>query len=278
MARYLISFNEHAMDHIPEEEMTAVAEAAHAVVKEAQDAGVWVFAGGMDEDVEPVIVAGDGTVTAGTYPTGRHDHHRRALTGGSLGVGGEDRGRLPLCAGGQRVRARSGCGQLMAQSLTSVGVITLYVEDQQRSKEFYERVFEVAAVNEEEGIVIFKFDNLFLRLLTRVRAETELLGQVPLADSDSGASFQLAIFVDDADALCADLAERGVSIVYGPSTVRGAFATRASATRTATSGRSAPTSPRTESRAIQPRRASPQGRDTVGGRIAHERRVTAAGH
>ena len=104
----------------------------------------------------------------------------------------------------------------MAQSLTSVGVITLYVEDQQRSKEFYERVFEVAAVNEEEGIVIFKFDNLFLRLLTRVRAEIELLGQVPLADSDSGASFQLAIFVDDADALCADLAERGVSIVYGP--------------------------------------------------------------
>ena len=70
MARYLISFNEHAMDHIPEEEMTAVAEAARAVVKEAQGAGVWVFAGGLDEDVEPVIVAGDGTVTAGTYPLG----------------------------------------------------------------------------------------------------------------------------------------------------------------------------------------------------------------
>ena len=70
MTRYLISFNEHAMDHIPEEEITAVGEAAHAVVKEAQDAGVWVFAGGLDEDVEPVIVAGDGTVTAGTYPLG----------------------------------------------------------------------------------------------------------------------------------------------------------------------------------------------------------------
>ena len=70
MARYLISFNEHAMDHIPEEEIPAVGEAAHAVVKEAQDAGVWVFAGGLDEDVEPVIVAGDGTVTAGTYPLG----------------------------------------------------------------------------------------------------------------------------------------------------------------------------------------------------------------
>ena len=42
------------MDHIPEEEIPDVAEAAHAVVKEAQDAGVWVFAGGLDEEVEPV--------------------------------------------------------------------------------------------------------------------------------------------------------------------------------------------------------------------------------
>jgi catechol 2,3-dioxygenase-like lactoylglutathione lyase family enzyme len=39
----------------------------------------------------------------------------------------------------------------MAQSLKTVGVITLFVEDQQRSKEFYERVFEVAPVDEEEG-------------------------------------------------------------------------------------------------------------------------------
>jgi catechol 2,3-dioxygenase-like lactoylglutathione lyase family enzyme len=104
----------------------------------------------------------------------------------------------------------------MAQSLRSVNVVTLFVEDAQRSKDFYERVFEVAAVDEEEGTVIFKLDNLFLRLLTRGKAEKEMLGQVPVAESGSGASSQLAIFVDDADALCAELAERGVSIVSGP--------------------------------------------------------------
>jgi catechol 2,3-dioxygenase-like lactoylglutathione lyase family enzyme len=104
----------------------------------------------------------------------------------------------------------------MAQSLRSVNVVTLFVEDAQRSKDFYERVFEVAAVDEEDGTVIFKLDNLFLRLLTRGKAEKEMLGQVPVAESGSGASSQLAIFVDDADALCAELAERGVSIVYGP--------------------------------------------------------------
>ena len=36
--------------------------------REAVDAGVWVFGGGLAEDVEPVMVAADGTVTAGTYP------------------------------------------------------------------------------------------------------------------------------------------------------------------------------------------------------------------
>ena len=68
MTRYLISFPSDAMGHIPEEEMTEVARAAHAVIDEAKGAGVYLFTGGLEEDVEPVMVAGDGTVTAGTYP------------------------------------------------------------------------------------------------------------------------------------------------------------------------------------------------------------------
>jgi hypothetical protein len=67
-ARYLISFPGRAMDHIPDEEGPDVADAAHAVVREAKEAGVFIFAGGLDEDVGPVLVAVDGTVTAGTYP------------------------------------------------------------------------------------------------------------------------------------------------------------------------------------------------------------------
>ena len=68
MTRYLISFPSDAMGHIPAEEFPAVGEAAHAVVKEAIDAGVLVFGGGLAENVDPVMVAGDGTITAGTYP------------------------------------------------------------------------------------------------------------------------------------------------------------------------------------------------------------------
>jgi hypothetical protein len=68
MPRYLISFPSAAMAHVPEQEWVAVGEAAHAVVREAMDAGVWVFGGGLAEDVDPVMVSGDGSVTAGTYP------------------------------------------------------------------------------------------------------------------------------------------------------------------------------------------------------------------
>ncbi len=71
MAKYLISFPSGVMD-IPEGQFQAVADAAHAVVDEAKAAGVWVFGGGIDESVAPVMVAGDGTVTAGTYPQTRH--------------------------------------------------------------------------------------------------------------------------------------------------------------------------------------------------------------
>lgn len=66
--KYLISFPDGAMDHIPEEEWPTVGDAAHAVVREAKEAGVYVFSGGLDGDVEPVMVAADGTVTPGTYP------------------------------------------------------------------------------------------------------------------------------------------------------------------------------------------------------------------
>ena len=67
MTTYLISFDAHAMDHIPDEDMPAVAKAAHAVVQEAINAGVLVCSGGL-EDQRASIVATDGTVTDGPYP------------------------------------------------------------------------------------------------------------------------------------------------------------------------------------------------------------------
>ncbi|MGW4609323.1 YciI family protein [Streptomyces sp. NPDC004532] len=66
MTRYLISFDDGAMT-FPEEELPQVAEASHKVVRQAQDAGVWVFGGGLQRQ-QASIVATDGTVTNGPYP------------------------------------------------------------------------------------------------------------------------------------------------------------------------------------------------------------------
>ncbi|AMB40769.1 MULTISPECIES: YciI family protein [Paenarthrobacter] len=67
MTKYLISFPGEAM-MIPEGEFQAVADAAHAVIEEAKAAGVYVFGGGINEDIEPVRISGDGMVEPGTYP------------------------------------------------------------------------------------------------------------------------------------------------------------------------------------------------------------------
>jgi hypothetical protein len=67
VARYLISFDHGAMDHIPEEEGPAVRDASLAVIREAKEAGVLVFAEGVypDDDVSAKVVAPDGTVREG---------------------------------------------------------------------------------------------------------------------------------------------------------------------------------------------------------------------
>jgi hypothetical protein len=78
MKRYLISFDDGAMT-FPEEETPAVSDAAHQVVRAAQDAGVWVFGGGM-ESQQASIVATDGKVTDGPYP------ETKAVLGGCPGA------------------------------------------------------------------------------------------------------------------------------------------------------------------------------------------------
>jgi hypothetical protein len=63
----LISFDDGSMDHIPAADLPAVGEAAHAVVRDAQAAGVWIFGGGILRQ-QATIVAPDGTASLGPAP------------------------------------------------------------------------------------------------------------------------------------------------------------------------------------------------------------------
>jgi lactoylglutathione lyase len=99
--------------------------------------------------------------------------------------------------------------------LTSVGAITLFVADTQRSKAFYEEVFGAPAIFEDESSVAFRFDNLIVNLLA-MPAARELIDPAAVAEQAAGSRFQLTIWVDDADAICAQLAVPGVELLNGP--------------------------------------------------------------
>jgi hypothetical protein len=67
MSKYLISFPSEAMV-LTNEELPVVSAAAHAVIEEAKAAGVYVFGGGIAEQVDPVLVSQDGSVSPEIYP------------------------------------------------------------------------------------------------------------------------------------------------------------------------------------------------------------------
>ena len=103
----------------------------------------------------------------------------------------------------------------MSESLKSVGAITMFVDDPRRSKEFYERVFEVSPVFEDENSVAFEFENLIVNLLVE-RSAPELIEPTPVAGRETGERFQLTIWVEDADAVVEQLRSAGVELLNGP--------------------------------------------------------------
>ncbi len=103
----------------------------------------------------------------------------------------------------------------MAEALDSVGAITMFVADHGRAKSFYEKTFDVEPVHEDDHAIAFKFANMIVNLLVASEAEA-LIGPAPVAGPEAGARFQLTIWVDDTDAVCDELARRGVELVNGP--------------------------------------------------------------
>ncbi len=103
----------------------------------------------------------------------------------------------------------------MSALLTSVGAITLFVEDPRRSKVFYENVFGLPVTFEDESSAVFKFENTIINLLA-IPAARGLIEPGAVASREAGSRFQLTIWVDDTDAVCAELGTRGVALLNGP--------------------------------------------------------------
>lgn len=103
----------------------------------------------------------------------------------------------------------------MAQLPTSLGAITLFVDDISRAKSFYQDVFRLSPIYEDESSAAFQFENTIVNLLARPAAH-ELVTPNAVAEGGGGATFQLTIWVEDTDALIDDLRSRGVGFLNGP--------------------------------------------------------------
>jgi lactoylglutathione lyase len=103
----------------------------------------------------------------------------------------------------------------VSTSLKSVGAITLFVEDPQKSKSFYQDVFDLPVIYEDENSAAFRFENKIVNLL-KIPAARDLIDPGTVATRAAGSRFQLTIWVDDADVVCAELATRGVGLLNGP--------------------------------------------------------------
>lgn len=68
MAKFLISFVEGAMQ-VPEAELPEVVKAAHAVVDDAKDAGVWILGGGLKNHSEATVVTPERSLVDGPEPS-----------------------------------------------------------------------------------------------------------------------------------------------------------------------------------------------------------------
>ena len=97
----------------------------------------------------------------------------------------------------------------------SIGAITLFTEDLERSKSFYQDAFGLPVFFEDADSAVFKFDNTLINLL-KMPAARELIDPGTVASSLAGSRFQLTIGVDDVDAVCAEIAKRGVDLLNGP--------------------------------------------------------------
>jgi catechol 2,3-dioxygenase-like lactoylglutathione lyase family enzyme len=93
--------------------------------------------------------------------------------------------------------------------------ITLFVEDLPAAKEFYRRVFGLPVDYEDDNSAVFKFGSMLFNLL-KTTAAVELIAPARVADPAAGNRFVLTLHVEDVDAMCADLAARGVELLNGP--------------------------------------------------------------
>jgi catechol 2,3-dioxygenase-like lactoylglutathione lyase family enzyme len=114
----------------------------------------------------------------------------------------------------------------MADWKREIGAISLYYPDLDQARRFYADAFGLDGQQLDDKTVMVRLEGTFVFLCQSATAAQPLPEVLEQAGNGAG---QFAIIVDDVDAVCAQIAGRGVQPITGP-------ADRAWGMRTATFG------------------------------------------
>jgi lactoylglutathione lyase len=96
-----------------------------------------------------------------------------------------------------------------------IGAITLFVEDLDKSKAFYEEIFDLEPTFTEADGAGFRLKNLYF-FLTKSSAAPNMIAPWAAGSAGNGPRHVFAIIVPDVDAVCAELQAKGVQLINGP--------------------------------------------------------------
>lgn len=101
-----------------------------------------------------------------------------------------------------------------------LGAVTLFVEDVHTVQAFYRDVLGLRAVFEDDVSTVFALGGTMLNVLA-VTAAAEVVAPAPPAAVGHTPRMLLSLWVEDVDATCRDLQERGVVLLTaGPAATR----------------------------------------------------------
>lgn len=103
----------------------------------------------------------------------------------------------------------------MPELVKNLSAITLFVEDLPAAKHFYQEILGLPHVVEDTNSSVYNLGNTLINLL-KISEAPELIAPAAVASRDAGSRLQFTITVDDVDAKCAELTERGVELLNGP--------------------------------------------------------------
>ncbi len=96
-----------------------------------------------------------------------------------------------------------------------ISAITLFVEDLEAAKDFYDRAFGLPIYYQDPNSAVYNFGNTLINLL-EVGQAPSLIAPATVAARDAGSRVQFTIDVEDVDATAAELQKSGVVLLNGP--------------------------------------------------------------